>query len=62
MLYRMRLANGDADPASSGTWIAADGTRARFSVNSIFSAGIRDFPNERVMPPLVCFQNSNGGH
>jgi predicted secreted hydrolase len=26
MLYRMRLANGDADAASSGTWIAPDGT------------------------------------
>ena len=26
MLYRMRLANGEADPASSGTWIAPDGT------------------------------------
>jgi predicted secreted hydrolase len=26
MLYRMRLADGEADPASSGTWIAADGT------------------------------------
>jgi len=26
MLYRMRLENGEADPASSGTWIAPDGT------------------------------------
>jgi predicted secreted hydrolase len=26
MLYRMRLGNGEADPASSGTWIAPDGT------------------------------------
>ena len=26
MLYRMRLANGQADPSSSGTWIAPDGT------------------------------------
>jgi predicted secreted hydrolase len=26
MLYDMRLENGTADPASSGTWIAADGT------------------------------------
>jgi predicted secreted hydrolase len=26
MLYRMRLENGDVDPSSSGTWIAADGT------------------------------------
>lgn len=26
MLYQMRLENGAADPASSGTWIAADGT------------------------------------
>lgn len=26
MLYQMRLANGNADPTSSGTWVAADGT------------------------------------
>lgn len=26
MLYRMRLANGETEPSSSGTWIAADGT------------------------------------
>ena len=26
MLYQMRLENGAADPASSGTWIAADGS------------------------------------
>ena len=26
MLYQMRLENGAVDPASSGTWIAADGT------------------------------------
>jgi predicted secreted hydrolase len=26
MLYRMRLENGAVDPASSGTWIGADGT------------------------------------
>lgn len=26
MLYRMRLENGQVDPSSSGTWIAADGT------------------------------------
>ncbi|MDQ6625242.1 MAG: carotenoid 1,2-hydratase [Verrucomicrobiota bacterium] len=26
MLYQMRLENGAADPASSGTWIAVDGT------------------------------------
>jgi predicted secreted hydrolase len=26
MLYRMRLENGQADPSSSGTWIAPDGT------------------------------------
>lgn len=25
MLYQMRLANGEADPSSSGTWIAANG-------------------------------------
>jgi predicted secreted hydrolase len=28
MLYQMRLANGTADPTSSGTWIAADGSTA----------------------------------
>jgi predicted secreted hydrolase len=26
MLYRMRLANGEVEPSSSGTWIAPDGT------------------------------------
>ncbi len=26
MLYRMRLASGDLEPSSSGTWIAADGS------------------------------------
>src|SRR5256714_6208650 len=26
MLYRMRLANGEMEPSSSGTWIAPDGT------------------------------------
>ena len=34
MLYQMRLENGSADPASSGTLIAADGTSAHLPSNS----------------------------
>jgi predicted secreted hydrolase len=33
MLYRMRLANGQAEPSSSGTWIAPDGTATHLRVS-----------------------------
>nr|MBA3273653.1 carotenoid 1,2-hydratase [Chthoniobacterales bacterium] len=36
MLYQMRLENGTADPASSGTWIAADG-RTEHLVSSAYT-------------------------
>jgi predicted secreted hydrolase len=32
MLYRMRLANGGAEPSSSGTWIAPDGATTHLAV------------------------------
>ena len=33
MLYRMRLANGEAEASSSGTWIAPDGTTTHLRVS-----------------------------
>lgn len=33
MLYRMRLANGEVEPSSSGTWIAPDGTPTHLRVS-----------------------------
>ena len=35
MLYRMRLTNGEADPASSGTWTQKDGRVVYLNVNDL---------------------------
>src|SRR2546423_3591330 len=51
MLYRMRLVNGDADPASSGTWIGADGTRTHL--------GASDF---QITPLEFWESKTSGGH
>lgn len=34
MLYQMRLTSGEADPSSSGTWIAVDGTTTHMPANA----------------------------
>ncbi|MCA1659077.1 MAG: carotenoid 1,2-hydratase [Verrucomicrobiaceae bacterium] len=51
MLYRMRLANGQAEPSSSGTWIAPDGATTHLRAS--------DFQ----MTPIATWKSkTNGAH
>jgi predicted secreted hydrolase len=51
MLYRMRLANGQADASSSGTWIAPDGTTTHLRAS--------DF---QMTPTATWKSKANGAH
>lgn len=47
MLYRMRLGNGAADPSSSGTWSAPDGTRSHLRASDFQMTPIASWTSEK---------------